>query len=117
MVQLYLVYQLSFFAPFCIFLLKIHYFLMLLVVKVYLFLAIIVLSLKRSTEMSTEKSLGIGCLPYATFETSILGKSCIAKIKIIKALEKKSIKEWALRLFTIKMHPRSSQEFEVYCTS
>ncbi len=42
--------------------------------------------------MSTEKSLGIGCLPLCNIETSNTGESCIAKDKVIKALEKKSIK-------------------------
>ncbi len=42
------------------------------------------------------------------------GKSCIAEdVKVISALEKKSIKRMGLTLSTIK-DPRSSQEFEAY---
>ncbi len=46
--------------------------------------------------MSTEKkSLGIGCLLYAIFETSDTGEKEFGygEDKVIKALEKKSIKK------------------------
>ncbi len=69
---------------------------MLLVVKVYLFA--MVLSLKRSNEMHRKVTRYRMC-SSAIFETSRY-KSCIAKIRSLRLLEKK-LKEWAYA-FTIK---------------
>ncbi len=67
MVQLYLcVFQLYLFRSFCIFLLKIHYFLMLLVVQVASF-AIIVLSLKRSNCNGVQRKHRYDVYLYAIF--------------------------------------------------
>ncbi len=65
--------------------------------------------------MSTQKkSLGNGCFTFIIFETSrYLGRVVLKEDKVIKALEKKSIKEWR-QAFTIKTQ-WSSQEFEAYC--
>ncbi len=70
---------------------------MLLVVKVYLCYNCIVI--KKEYWNEYRKSLGIVIYLYAIFETS--REELYSEDKVIKALEKKSIKEW-ITLSTIK---------------